>query len=215
MNLRTQKATFPARLKTPDDRLLEVGKASISPENGTVDFQNEFVQLFKMDTIVKIVLLKDDVEIQSFTGKVYLSSQKLLRIVDVRDDVLVGAKSVCLFNVALNGHVRGTVESEHKRRFLFFRGPPSKEELFPVDVHRISMSEINFTSDKILKQGQFVHLSMETPQLQDVILEIDKGFEFGLTYNYHCQIKDLDAASRANLDAYVSELCRSQLTVFG
>ncbi len=213
-----QKAlvNFPARLLMPNDKLLEIGKANISAESRSVEFRSDFVQLFKMGTELKIVILKDDIEIQSFVGTVYLSSQNMLRLVDVSDEILPGAKLACQFDVALHGTVYATIQADPPERFrILHRKPEAREMSFPVDIYKLSMHRISFTSDQNMKEGQFIVLESSMPAISRAILEIEHVYEFGQMYNnYQCLLKEIDPVSRGHLDVYVSTLCNLQLKYF-
>ena len=207
--------TFPALLKSADDKLLEIGTANVSIENRSVDFHSEFVQLFKMETPLKIVIMKNDLEIQSFSGNVYLSSQNLLRLVDVTDQVLPGAKLACICEVKLAATAQADVRA-------FLRGPIGlfskkiyfEQQSFVVNIYNISMKFVHFTTPKVIAKGQFIDLRIEGPAVH-LMLEIRKSYEVGQALNnYHCIIKEIDSQSRSNLNRYVGKLCEEQFRLF-
>lgn len=107
---------FPAALKTPDGRVVEYGTAQASIQEGSVDFKSEFVPLFKMGTPLVIVRMKDKVETQVFTGESYLSTEKMLRLVAVRDEVLPGAASAYSYEVELSGQASALIQPKIQKR---------------------------------------------------------------------------------------------------
>lgn len=204
---------FPAVLKTLEDRALEYGTACASIAEGRVDFKGEFVPLFKMGTRVRIVRVKDEVETQRFTGEVYLSSEKMLRIVSVVDEVLPGAASAYLYDVEMAGTARGLVAPPKAPRRLFRFGHQEEgapvEQVFPVSVHSISMTQVKFTCDLPLAQGQELLLTAEGAlSLKELPLRVELPVTFGegATSSYRCSIADLTGENRLRLEEFLHDL---------
>ena len=216
MQNNTLTAAYHAELRTVDDKLLEIGEATIQFENRSVDFRSEFVLLFKMDTPLKIVIFIDGVELQSFIGKVYLSSQSMLRLVDVSDTVLPGAYLVSQCDVNIIGTVIATITNLVKKsRFSSSLQKVTCIETFPVDIYHISMNSISFTCNKAMDRGQLIKLSVENPPIKNMDLEIEKVFEFGENIkNYHCRISGINDHSHKNLGLFISNLCEERLKLF-
>ena len=216
MQNNTLTAAYPAELRTVDDKLLEIGEATIQFENRSVDFQSEFVQLFKMDTPLKIVILMDGVEIQSFSGKVYLSSQSMLRLVDVSDIILPDAYLIYQCDVNISGTVIATITNMVKKsRFNNSLKKVTGIETFPAEIYRISMNSVSFTCDKTMDKGQLIKLSIVNPPIKHVDLEIEKVFEFGENIkNYHCRISGINDHSNKNLGLFISNICEERLKLF-
>ncbi len=204
---------FPAVLKTTEDRALEYGTGCASVAEGRVDFKGEFVPLFKMGTRVRIVRVKDQVETQSFTGEVYLSSEKMLRIVAVRDEVLPGAASAYLYDVEMPGTAEGLVAPPKAPRRLFRFGRQEEEaptaQVFPVLVHAISMNQVKFTCDLPLDQGQELRLTTQGPvELTALPLRVELPVTFGegATSSYRCKIAELSGANHTRLEQFLRGL---------
>lgn len=204
---------FPAVLKTLEDRALEYGTACASVAEGRVDFKGEFVPLFKMGTRVKIVRVKDEIETQSFAGEVYLSSEKMLRIVSVTDEVLPGAASAYLYEVEMAGTAEGAVAPPKAPRRLFHFGRQEEgapvDRVFPVSVHSISMTQVKFTCDVPLAQGQELRLTAEgalTLTALPLRVELPVTFGEGATSSYRCRILDLAGENRLRLEDYLHDL---------
>lgn len=81
-----------ALLKSADNTLLEKGYASFSLLEGTADFTGEFVPLYQIGTVMKIVCIEQGHSTHIVTGKTYLSSPKLLRLTDIRCELVDGAE---------------------------------------------------------------------------------------------------------------------------
>ena len=204
---------FPALLKTVENKLLEYGTGCASIAAGYVEFKSEFVPLFKMGTQLRIVRIKDEVETQVFTGEVYLSSEKMLRLVSVRDEVLPGAVSAYLYDVKLPGNASAMVlPPEQPRRFFSFA---SKQEAipvwqeFPVTVYALSLGRLKFTCSVPLSQGQRFTMTVGNPPLlEDVSLEVELPVAFGEgeTGSYRCRILDLFGDNQRRLEECLQEL---------
>ena len=88
MSYRKPAPKYQAVLKTPDGKILERGYVSIFPETQSIDFKGEFVPLFNMGDQVSITQIQDEVEVIRYIGEVYLSSQRMLRLVHVTEEIL-------------------------------------------------------------------------------------------------------------------------------
>lgn len=204
---------FPAVLKTPDGRVLEYGTAKASIQEGSVDFQSEFVPLFKMGTPLVVVRMKDKVETQVFTGESYLSTEKMLRLVSVRDEVLPGAASAYSYEVELAGQAHALIQPKVHRRLFSFGAKeeaiPAWQE-FPVSVYSLSLTQMKFTCQLPLTQGQRLTLvtAGEPPLLREVPLEVELPVTFGEgeTSSYRCRILDLPGENRDRLEGLLRRL---------
>ncbi len=82
-----------AVLKTMDDNIIEYGQANISLKEKFVEFTSQFVPLLKVDTEAKIICLEGVASTHIITGKVFLSSKNLLRLVGIRCMLIPGAEN--------------------------------------------------------------------------------------------------------------------------
>lgn len=71
---------FSAALKTQSGKLLEYGVCEFSPDEKEIIFTADFVPLLKLGEKVCAVRIFGGEEKQRFNGKVYTSSEKLMRI---------------------------------------------------------------------------------------------------------------------------------------
>lgn len=206
---------FPAVLKTPEGKVLEYGTACASIREGFIDFKSEFVPLFKMGTPLQIVRTKDEVETQLFNGESYLSTEKMLRLVSIRDEVLPGAVSAYLYEVELSGTASAMVQPREQHRRFFSLGGRQEElpswQEFPVSIYALSLSQLKLTCQVPILQGQRVTLSAGD-LLREITLEVELPVTFGEgeTSSYRCRIIELPGENRARLESY---LWRQSLTL--
>jgi len=212
---------FPAILKTPDDKIVEYGTAWISVEDQSINFKSDFVPICEMGTPLKIVRVHDELEIQSFTGEVYLSSQHLLRLISLSDEVLPAASSVFLYDVKIEASAEATITSEEKpsKRFSlrtkYFSAPTL--QIFPVSIYAISLAKVRFTCDVLLPKGQRVTLNVKQPiTLNELSIEVELPITLGSgdTCSYHCKILELDGDNSFQLEPYVDRLSQQKNKLF-
>jgi hypothetical protein len=216
LHIQVPDITSPALLKSAEGKLLEIGEAVVSIENRSVDFHSEFVHLFKMDTPLKIVLTKDGEETQCFDGRVYLSTQTMLRLVEVSDQVLPGAKMAYLCEVDMPGTLTALISEEVAEGFMNLqRRQVTRQQSFVVRIHALSMACVYFTCEQRLEKGQYVQLDLPVADAEGLLLEIERAYDFGqTTRNYHCRIREMINPARVSLDDYVADLCKAQFKLF-
>lgn len=83
-----------AILKTSDDSIIEHGQVSVSLKEKFAEFSSQFVPLLKIETEAKIICLEGVTSTHIITGKVFLSSKNLLRLVDIKCTLIPGAETV-------------------------------------------------------------------------------------------------------------------------
>lgn len=203
------ESDFPAVLKTVDDKILEYGTARASIQEGSIEFKNEFVPLFKMGTRLKIVRVHDNVETHSFMGEVYLSAEKLLRLVSVTDQVLPGAATAYLYDVKMDGTASAMLAPQ-RRLFRIGRpdGLPSLQ-VFPISVYALSMSQLRFTCSVQLPQGQRLTVNVPQPYLFEQLpiqVELPVDFGEGATGSFRCRILDLPGENRYRLERFLEDM---------
>lgn len=202
---------FPAVLKTTEDKVLEYGTACASIAEGSIEFKNEFVPLFKMGTRLKIVRVHDDVETHSFTGEVYLSAEKLLRLVSVTDEVLPGAVSAYLYDVEMEGTASAILPPQGQRKLFHFGRSEDLPSLqvFPISVYALSLVQLRFTCGVTMPQGQRLTVNVHQPPLfEDLPIQVELPVDFGegTTGSYRCRILDLPGENRYRLEQYLQEM---------
>ncbi|MEA5010196.1 MAG: hypothetical protein VB100_00545 [Angelakisella sp.] len=185
-------AHFDAALKTEDNKLLEIGFATVSQENGTVSFKNEFVPLLNLGTTAKIVRIIDEKETHCFTGKVYLSSRQLLQLVEVKDSILHELEKYMPSDITMNGHVTYSDCGLKLRRY-------------DAKIYSISLNSVRFMSKKEFNTGDRLTLETKDPvELKDVIIEVTQPIAFGSgSTGNRCNIVYIPEQSLENLSNYM------------
>lgn len=197
---------FPAVLQTPDGQVVEYGSACVSLSEGSVDFKSEFVPIFKMGTPLQVVRTQDGVATQLFCGEVYLSAERLLRLVKVRDEVLPGAAEAYAYELQLPGELEAVLP---RRRRLPFMRPLPQLQRFAVTVYELSVAQVKFTCPQVFDKGQRLRLSLVGPPAIDrAALEVDMAVTFvkGADASYRCQVLDWGQANRQRLLDYLRAL---------
>ncbi|MBP0981437.1 MAG: hypothetical protein J5968_04460 [Oscillospiraceae bacterium] len=78
---------FSALLESRPNGICEEGQAYIEHDN-SVTFTSDFVPLIKLDSRATIIRVLGDKQFERFTGRVYLSSRNLLKLVDVDHELI-------------------------------------------------------------------------------------------------------------------------------
>ena len=117
---------FPAILKDQQECVLAEGFASVLEESNSVEFRSDFVPLYPMGVPMKVVRRFQNQDIHIFWGEVYISDQKLLRLVHVRDLLVPGSENVYSILVSMSG----TLMDRKKMKELESAPKPSRFSLF-------------------------------------------------------------------------------------
>lgn len=190
---------FPAVLKTMEDKVLEYGTACVLLDEQCIEFKSDFVPLCKMGTTLKIIRMEEETETQIFTGEVYLSSENLLRLVSVEDEVLPSSIYTYLYDVEMQGEAEAVVPG--KKRLFGRKGPVTQN--FPVEIYALSLSQVKFTCQEPLTEGQNITLNITEPlQVRRIPLQVEVPINFmdGKASSYRCKILELQEDSRQNLE---------------
>ena len=205
---------FPVKckaiLKTTDDEIIELGFASYSAENQSVDFTASFVPIMQMDTEVKVVCTENSKTTHVFFGKVYLSSQKLLRVVSLKCVFLKGAEKAIAANIPFEGQI------------LL---PVLKKKLFSKVTYEWQLCTINAISTR----GVAIECPEILPEYSEKIKirifepvfskptelslnSVQKGLMFGNKTKYKYKIGKLSNHTEAELCEYIK---KSNLALLG
>lgn len=100
---------FPVKckaiLKQMNNEILEYGFASYSAQDQYLDFTAQFVPILQINSEVKVVCSENGVTTHIFTGNVYLSSENLLRVIDLKCAFMHGAEKVLAAHVPFEAQV--------------------------------------------------------------------------------------------------------------
>ena len=203
---------FTAVLKTMEGRIVEYGTAYVSLKDQSLDFTSDFVPIFKMGMRLKVVHVQRDIEVRSFEGEVYLSSQHLLRLVAIDDEILPGASSVESYDTKMDGQAfiqNLPTESPKRFSFLHKQCPAPLPQSFPISIYEVSLSQFKFTCDVVLEKDQRFILDVKSPvRLKSLPMQIDLAITFGASemHSYRCNILDLTGYNYMQLEEYVRKL---------
>lgn len=199
---------FDAVLKTVAGKTIEMGRGVFSAENHSVDFESSFVPLFSMGTRLQVFRIHEGAEVHRFEGEVYLSSPHMLRLVEVKDEILPGAALAFLYYVDLDGTGHAIIKKQE--RHLFKTRTVETPIDFAVRVHALSVREIKFNVNLNieLSPGQPLTLRLPGgPRIQNLPVLVRQAIVFGTEANcYRCQIRRLPPDSQRRLQEYVKGL---------
>lgn len=215
------KITFTATLKTLDDKVVEYGTATLSTVNRSIDFESEFVPIFTIGTPLKLVRTEGETEVQVFTGETYLSSQTLIRLVSLTDEILPGAAYAIPCDIAMEGTGKGITQSSRKpfkkfMNFLICNDLP-KEKNFPININSICLSSLTFTCKENIEEGERLYIDTSYPIiLKDMPVTVTKAFIFGNDENcgYKCSIDELSGRNYEKLSSMLQRTSYQKLKIF-
>ncbi len=206
------KTSFSAILKMADGTVLENGQALVSVENQSIDFASEFVPLFSMGTPLEIVRVFRGEEIHSFTGVVYLSSERLIRLTSVQDTIAPNTEKYYMFPLEAAAQLYiPDAQSPKPQGGLFRRKkqpPVPLPEYCDVRLTGIAQDAMEFTTPTELPQGQRFFLTMKEPfPFEQIPLEVKRLLQFGINgQNCFCRITSLPKAIRGRWEEFIRQL---------
>lgn len=159
---------FSALLKTEDGRLLETGEACLSRTENKVTFRNEFVPLVKLDTTVEVVRVLGNRQLERFRGRVYLSSRKLLQIVEVDPQLILDVRKLFDINTYMPATLAlGNDQSPNINL--------KKADIVAGTVRYLSMDVIKLSVLPYVGEGQYLQLDCEPPLgLHRTVLRVER-----------------------------------------
>ena len=89
---------FSALLESKANGICEEGQAYLEHDN-SVTFTSDFVPLIKLGSHAAIIRTLGDKQFERFSGRVYLSSRNLLKIVDVEHEIIEQAMQIFDSNI--------------------------------------------------------------------------------------------------------------------
>lgn len=198
-----QKRYFKALLKTENGAVLEEGYACILHQDRAVEFRSGFVPLMKFGTTANIVRVMENQETHCFTGQVYLSSPKLLRIVNVNDKLLADAELALSVETSIHAKLSPVLSQAET-----FHLPIGKLIKFDAEIYSISTTTIKFISSEKFAIGAQLLINTDVPvHLKKVLVEVFQTIDFGKEKNgYRCKVLSLPEPSNVNLSEYLESL---------
>lgn len=199
---------FPTKckavLKTIDNNILETGFASYSAGGQYIDFTSPFVPIMKIKSKVKVVCSDNGVITHVFTGEVYLSSPKLLRVVSLKCAFLSGAEKALAADITFNAQILMPVF----HHTLFINKLMYKWQ--SCCVKAISTRGVAFECDEILDEFvEKVTIKIASPVFSkptDLNLHTgEKGLMFGNHTKYKYKIGKLSKRAEAELCNFIRQ----------
>lgn len=210
MLVKSDHGVFKAQLRLESGEVLADGRASADIDQKAVNFESDFVPLYPLGTPMEIVRQYCGKDIHRFSGKVYLSDKKLMRIVSVRDELLPGAELFYCDKKPFTGTLRPHAQPVKTEPRPLFKRAKAKSTAEPVtfsariteitDRHLVFLYDIEQQFDI----GTRFLLKADLPlPLPPVNIEITKPFYFGQSACYICKFLDLQPKSAWNLRAFL------------
>lgn len=151
---------------------------------------DEQMYLIPYDTRVKLNIFNTKLGFQILSGKVYLSTAKLLRIVDISS--LGGFEKRTYFRLNVNKPAMMYLPTEEG-------DSETEPEPIPITVENISLGGLSFRSDKQLQVDDQVTIDLELPtgpisfhcEIRRVDLRSDDAHSYGGRF-FDCDDKQID-----------------------
>ncbi len=137
---------FDAILRSQEGEDIARGEAHISMAQKAVTFESDFVPLYPIGTPMQIVRLHQEKEIHRFSGKVYLSDKKLMRIVAVKDELLPGSEYFYSDKMNFPAILSAFPVTEGKKR-RFFKRPALPEISIPKE---FAVQIVGLTEERLI-----------------------------------------------------------------
>lgn len=96
---------FPALLESDYNHISEYGQGRIAQTGDAIDFSAGFIPLLPLGTTASINWIFGTRLVVAFSGKVYLSSPSLLRLVDISSHILDATRPIFAANTRLPARV--------------------------------------------------------------------------------------------------------------
>ncbi|MBP1564508.1 MAG: hypothetical protein J6A58_01960 [Oscillospiraceae bacterium] len=199
-----------AILKTMRDDVLEIGHAVFSSQNQSIDFIASFVPILQMDTEVKVICSEDDITTHIFTGKVYLSSEKLLRVVSLKCVFIKGAEKLLAAHAPFEAQV---LLPAFKHKLIFNK---LTYKWHPCNIRAISIRGLAIECPEILSEyEEKITVRISEPIFSkptDIRLHTgQKGLMFGNHTKYKYKLGKLSKRAETELLIFIRQFNLSLL----
>ena len=196
-----------AILKTLDDNIIEYGQATVSLKDKFAEFSAQFVPLLKIATEAKIICMEGAVSTHIITGKVYLSSKNLLRLVSIKCTLIPGAENV----LETPTFIRAKIYKPILKSGIF-----NKNKWDECTVTSVSMKSVSFRSSRIMCEYEDqIKLKIGNPIFSketELNLQIlSNGLMFGKNSKYCYKILKIKEREQTELAEYIKLGCLEML----
>jgi len=193
-----------AILKTLDDNIIEYGQATVSLKDKFAEFSAQFVPLLKIAT-------EGAVSTHIITGKVYLSSKNLLRLVSIKCTLIPGAENV----LETPTFIRAKIYKPILKSGIFNKN----KIVYKWDectVTSVSMKSVSFRSSRIMCEYEDqIKLKIGNPIFSketELNLQIlSNGLMFGKNSKYCYKILKIKEREQTELAEYIKLGCLEML----
>lgn len=144
---------FPALLTAGYNNTKEYGQGILVQTENAIDFISDFVPLLPLGTPATIHWVRGEHTVYSYSGRVYLSSAGLLRLVEVSAALLAPARTT----LAVNSHIPGTVALVRRDSST----APEKLQRHAVEILFLTNSVLKLHGSDYIPEGQQLLLSSE------------------------------------------------------
>lgn len=200
-----------AILKTIDDNIIEYGQVTVSLKEKYAEFSSQFVPLLKIETEAKIICMEGAVTTHIITGRVYLSSKNLLRLVSIKCTLIPGAENV----LETPTFIRAKIYKPILKRGIFNKN----KIVYKWDectIISVSMKSISFRSSRIMCEYENqIKLKIGNPIFSkeaELNLQIaSNGLMFGKNSKYNYKIIKLKEHEQTELAEYIKLGCLEML----
>ena len=194
-----------AILKTLDDNIIEYGQATVSLKDKFAEFSAQFVPL------LKIICMEGAVSTHIITGKVYLSSKNLLRLVSIKCTLIPGAENV----LETPTFIRAKIYKPILKSGIFNKN----KIVYKWDectVTSVSMKSVSFRSSRIMCEYEDqIKLKIGNPIFSketELNLQIlSNGLMFGKNSKYCYKILKIKEREQTELAEYIKLGCLEML----
>ena len=173
---------FTAYLKSESGEILARGEGVVNVAERFVTFTSDFVPLYHIGTSMEVVRVFKGLEVHRFFGKIYLSSKRLMRIVDIDDELLPGSEYCYSTDIEFPAVVQpNIVPIPIKKTFLKYGQEPQKiPTCFNVQILHLTPVEMTFQFSEGVRKVQSGFFK-EIEWNPDVNLNIDYESCFVIT----------------------------------
>lgn len=200
-----------AILKTIDDNIIEYGQVTVSLKEKYAEFSSQFVPLLKIETEAKIICMEGTVTTHIITGRVYLSSKNLLRLISIKCTLIPGAENV----LETPTFIRAKIYKPILKRGIFNKN----KIVYKWDectIISVSMKSISFRSSRIMCEYENqIKLKIGNPIFSkeaELNLQIaSSGLMFGKNSKYSYNIIKLKEHEQTELAEYIKLGCLEML----
>ncbi len=154
---------FPASLVSGDGRVREFGAATLLPDSNALHFESDFVPLLPLGSEATVTWVQGDKCLAAFRGKVYLSSPRLLRLVDIDSSLLASVRTV----LSVNAAIPAAIVPADSETLEAAKAPPADAEIvyLSTDLMKLKTTQIMGAQHTLLLNAEVDFLTLRNQPL--------------------------------------------------